>query len=78
VRINQFLLVDTGFDPAAERLGQERRAAGFVARILAGRQPAELPVEQVERFELVLNGDTARLLGVKLSPSIQQRIDELI
>lgn len=55
-----------------------KRAARYVSRILAGAKPGELPVEQVDRFELVLNGGTAKQLGIVVPPTVQQRIDELI
>ena len=55
-----------------------RRSAGFVAKILTGANPADLPVEQPTRFELVVNLRIARLLGLALSQSFLARADELI
>jgi putative ABC transport system substrate-binding protein len=55
-----------------------RRAASYVAKILRGAQPAELPVEQIDNFEFALNLKTAKALGVVLPTSILLRADEVI
>ena len=55
-----------------------RRAASYVAKILRGARPADLPVEQASNFELVLNLKTAKALGVTLPTSILLRADEII
>jgi putative tryptophan/tyrosine transport system substrate-binding protein len=55
-----------------------RRAASFVAKILRGAQPADLPVEQVTNFEFVVNLKTAKAIGVTLPTSILLRADEVI
>jgi putative ABC transport system substrate-binding protein len=54
------------------------RAADYVDRILRGAKPADLPVEQPTKFELVLNQRTARQLGLALPASIVAGADETI
>ena len=55
-----------------------RYAASYVDRILKGAKPAELPVEQIAKLELVVNLKTARELGLAIPQSIQVRADRVI
>jgi putative ABC transport system substrate-binding protein len=62
----------------ADEADSYRRVAYFVDRILKGAKPADLPVEQPMRFELVVNLKTAKQIGVTIDPNLLARANRLI
>jgi putative tryptophan/tyrosine transport system substrate-binding protein len=55
-----------------------RRAAGYVVQILKGAKPAEMPVQQPAKFELLVNQRTAKSIGVKIPQSVLMHADRVV
>jgi putative tryptophan/tyrosine transport system substrate-binding protein len=61
-----------------DRIFEAKRVAGYVQKVLTGAKPADLPIEQPVKFELVVNLKTARSIGLSISRDFLRRADDVI
>ena len=78
VWVREVLEAGTLLSFGADQRAIARRVAVYVDRILKGEKPADMPVEQPTRFELIINMRTAKALGLTIPTSLLVRADEVI
>ena len=76
--LEQFVEADGLMSYGVSLADNYRRAATYVDKILKGAKPADLPVEQPMKFDLVINLKTAKALGITMPPSLLLLADEMI